>query len=65
MTITATDSSQNKIINGTGSIIGQPKDGFPAGTYYYTFNYEFNFTGTHTFTFGCLDATKTQSITIN
>ena len=51
VTITGTDTEQNKTLNGTGNITKIYKDGVPESVHYYPFHYEFKTVGTHTITF--------------
>lgn len=52
--VVATDSTQNKTINGTGNLIKLPKsDGGKDEVYYYPYTYQFKTTGKHTITFTC------------
>jgi hypothetical protein len=58
VTITATDESQNKVLNGTGDI-----NRASGNHYYFAFHYEFKTAGDHTITFSANDITK--SVTVN
>ena len=55
VTITATDSTQNKTLNSTGNVKKIYKDGVPELVHYYPFHYEFKTAGTHTITFSAND----------
>lgn len=57
--VTATDASQNKTINGTGSVKKVYSDGFEKSVHYYPYRYEFRTPGSHTITFEC-DGMKTS-----
>lgn len=54
--VTATDSTQNKVLNGTGTVTN-------TSVAYYPFNYEFKTAGTHTITFTANGVS--QSATVN
>lgn len=63
VTVTATDGSQDKVINGTGNIstfgdVNNPK-------YYYPFTYTFYFTGKHVITFTALGVSQSIEVTID
>ena len=51
VTITATDTRQNKTLNGTGDVTKLYVNGSPISVHYYGFYYEFRTTGHHTITF--------------
>lgn len=57
MTVTATDESQNTVIDGTGSNIN--------GKYYYEYRYFFKTTGDHTITFAADGVTQSVTISVN
>lgn len=56
--VTATDSSQNKEIVGTGTFWGNPHN-----VYYYPFEYQFKTPGDHTITFTVLGVTQSVTVT--
>lgn len=56
MNITATDSTQNKVLNGTGAN--------EQGHYFYSFEYNFTSVGEHTVTFTIDGVTKSMSFDI-
>lgn len=58
MEITATDSSQNKTLNGTGTF--SPK----INGKYYPFNYEFHTSGTHVITFSVGQVSKSITLEV-
>ena len=62
MTVTATDSSQDKILEGTGNMstfgdINNPK-------FYYPFTYQFKTPGVHKITFSALGVTEEVSVNV-
>jgi hypothetical protein len=57
MTVSATDSSQNKNLNGTGNYSPRVEGG-----YYYPFTYEFKSPGEHTITFQANGITKAVKV---
>lgn len=63
VTITATDESQNKILNGTGITTKIYKNGIPETVLYYPFHYEFKTVGDHTITFS-VPGVDPQSVTL-
>lgn len=64
VTIEATDSSQNKTLNGTGNVIKTiDDDGINKLFSYYHYHYEFKSSGEHTVTFSANGMTK--SVTLN
>lgn len=60
--VVATDETQNKTMNGTGSIT---KNGVPEPTYYYPFHYEFKTAGKHTITFTCNGLSESVDIQVS
>ncbi len=65
VTIVATDSSQNKVLNGTGNVTPiYNENGAKIITPYYPFNYEFKTSGDHTITFTTLGMTKSVTLTV-
>lgn len=64
MTVTTSDSAQDQIMDGTGSLWSNRYiNGQKSPAYYYEFTYQFKTTGDHILTFGANGLTK--SITIN
>lgn len=65
VTVTATDSTQNKVINGTGTMSTTlyRKQGPALSGYYYPFTYEFRTPGVHTITFTTEGLSKTIEFT--
>ena len=63
VTITATDSSFDKTLNGTGAVAKVYNDGTPSFVPCYMFYYEFHTAGDHTITFTLADGT-TQQVTL-
>ena len=63
VTITATDESQNKILNGTGITYPRYENGVRLVTLFYQFHYEFKTVGDHTITFSVPGA-DLQSVTL-
>lgn len=68
VTVTATDGSQSKVIDGTGTFWGKPLGDvytkFPKGVFYYPFHYEFHQGGKHTITFTALGASAAVTIDV-
>ena len=63
VSVTATDSSQDRTMNGTGNITKVYKDGHPREIYYYPFHYEFKSEGEHVIIFKT--DTEETSVTIS
>lgn len=61
MVVTATDDTQDKTMEGTGTLYGQR----PNFTYYYPFHYEFHTPGDHTITFSANGLTQIVTIHAN
>lgn len=64
ITVTATDSSQNKIVKGTGNISKITINGQKQQLYLYPFAYKFNFSGQHIITFVTSEG-LTKSVALN
>lgn|SRR3990167_2603192 len=64
VTVTATDSTQNKVLNGTGNTMNIYKDGTKIPTWYYPFHYEFKTPGEHTITFTVNDLSESVTVTV-
>ena len=62
VTIVATDTAQNKTLNGTGNVlpIGEKKVKTP----FYPFHYEFKTVGDHTITFTCNGVSDSVTLTV-
>lgn len=65
VTITATDASQNKTLNGTGDIRKIYIDGIPKTVPYYEFYYEFKTPGDHTITFTAEELTTQITLSVS
>lgn len=65
VTITATDSIQNKTLNGTGDIRKIYIDGIPKTVPYYEFYYEFKTPGDHTITFTAEELTTQITVSVS
>lgn len=65
VTVTATDETQNQVLNGTGDVtkITLP-NGRKEKIYYYAFNYEFRTKGKHTITFTSDGLTKSVEVEV-
>lgn len=63
VSVSATDSTQNKIIKGTGDVIKVYVDGNPQTVPCYAFHYDFKTTGDHTITFTA-DSGAKASVTV-
>lgn len=61
--VMATDSSQNKTMNGTGTIGRIYENGVKKEVYYYPFTYEFKTAGEHTITFSANGMTEVVKLT--
>ena len=65
VSVTATDSSQNKTLVGTGNITPRYEDnGSKRMVPYYPFHYEFKTVGTHTITFESDGMTKSVTVEV-
>lgn len=64
VTVTATDKSQNVVMEGTGTTYMAYINGQPVQTWYYPFNYEFKTPGVHTIQFSD-GSVKAQPVVIN
>lgn len=62
--ITATDSSQNKTLNGTGNETKIYNNGVAEVVSYYPFHYEFKTAGQHTITFSADGLTDHVELTV-
>lgn len=60
--VEATDSSQNKTLNGTGNVTNIYPDGVKTTVHYYPFHYEFKNAGEHIITFK--QGNLTESVTL-
>ena len=64
--VEATDSTQNKVMNGTGSFTKiLQSDGNKEEVAYYPFTYQFKTSGIHTITFTCDGQSKSVSFDVN
>lgn len=63
VTITATDETQNSVVNGTGNTTALVTQGSSTQVPFYKFNYQFKTLGEHTITFEAIGLTK--SVTVN
>ena len=63
--VVATDGTQNKTMNGTGSITKVYKNDVPEQIYYYPFHYEFKTAGLHTITFTCNGLSESADIQVS
>lgn len=65
VTVTATDTTQNQVLKGTGDVtkITLP-NGKKEKIYYYAFNYEFRTSGKHTITFSVDGLTKSVEVEV-
>lgn len=63
--VSATDSSQNKTIEGTGTQGKALIDGVLTRFNYYPFNYEFKTPGTHTITFSALGISQSVEVEVS
>lgn len=64
VTITATDETQNKTLNGTGNVYPRYENEVRIITPFYPFHYEFHTVGDHTITFSANDMTKSVTFTV-
>lgn len=64
VTVTATDGSQNKTMNGTGVMLGQANGSIPGGTFYYSYSYDFKSSGQHTITFQARGMSKAVTLSV-
>ena len=64
VTVTATDSSQNKTINGTGDVTPIYEDGVKIKMPYYHFSYQFKMPGEHIITFTADGLTQVVNLII-
>ena len=62
VSVEATDSTQNKTLNGTGNVTNIYPNGEKMTVHYYPFHYEFKTAGEHTITFK--QGTLTESVTL-
>ena len=65
MTITATDASQNKTIDGTGNVTPIYPNGQKNVVPFYSFHYEFKTVGEHTITFSSGGVSKSVTVTVS
>ncbi len=64
--VEATDSTQNKVINGTGNLATITDNlGQKSKVYYYPFTYQIKTIGTHTITFTCNDVSESVNIEVS
>lgn len=64
VTITATDETQNKTLNGTGNIYPRYENEVRILTPFYPFHYEFHTVGDHTITFSVNGMTQSVTFTV-
>jgi hypothetical protein len=64
VTITATDETQNKTLNGTGNIYPRYEGEIRIMTPFYPFYYEFRTVGDHTITFSVNGMTDSVTLTV-
>ncbi len=64
VTVTATDASQNKTMNGTGNQKTMYYDGIAKVMWFYPFSYDFRFAGQHTITFSANGMTESVTLTV-
>lgn len=62
--VNATDSTQDKTINGTGDITKVYNNGIPEVIHYYAYHYEFRTVGDHTITFSCNGMVEPVTVTV-
>lgn len=65
MTVTATDASQNTVIDGTGVITPIHVDGQKRVVPVYTFHYEFKAAGEHVITFSANGVSKSVTVQVS
>ena len=63
VSVTTTDAKQNKVINGTGTVMKIYKNEVKSFIHYYPFHYEFLTSGEHTITF-TLESGESTSVTL-
>lgn len=64
VTVTATDNSQNRTINGTGDVTPIYENNVKMITPYYHFSYEFKYPGEHTITFSAEGLTQSVILSV-
>lgn len=64
MTITATDSTQNKVLQGTGDVMKIYPNGELRQVYGYTYSYDFHTSGQHTITFSANGIQKSVTVMV-
>ena len=65
MTVTATDASQNKTINGTGGVTPIYVNGQKRVVSFYSFSYEFKTVGEHVITFSANGISQSVTVTVS